>query len=61
MKQANTDIRTEASHAGIRLWQIAERYGLHDTNFSRKLRHELPDEDKARIRSIIAELAREAV
>lgn len=59
----NTDIRTEVKAAGLHLWQIADALGINDGNFSRKLRHELSDEEKTRIRTIIAELStqREAV
>lgn len=52
----NTDIRTEASNSGVKLWQIAEKLGINDGNFSRKLRKELNPEEKAKIRAIIAEL-----
>ena len=52
----NQDIREEVKAAGLRLWQIAEAYGIADCNFSRKLRNELPDEEKAKIRSIISKL-----
>ena len=52
----NQDIREEVIKAGLRLWQVAERYGCNDGNFSRKLRHELPQEEKERIRQIIREL-----
>ncbi len=52
----NLDIRTEASKAGVKLWQIAEKLGINDGNFSRKLRKELNTEEKARIRAIIAEI-----
>lgn len=55
----NTDIRTEAANAGVKLWQIADKLGMNDGNFSRKLRHELPEAEKAQIRGIIAELAQE--
>lgn len=54
----NTDIRTEVKNAGLHLWQIADGLGINDGNFSRKLRHELPDKEKARIRAIITELTR---
>lgn len=52
----NQDIRTEVKAAGLHLWQIAEACGLTDSNFSRKLRHELSEEEKTKIRAIIARL-----
>ena len=56
----NQDIRAEITGAGLRFWQVADALGINDGNFSRKLRHELPDTDKERIRGIIAELVKEA-
>ena len=56
MKQ-NEDIRKEAKQANVKLWEIAEAYGICDCNFSRKLRRELPPDDKAKIRQIIHDLA----
>jgi len=53
---ANQDIKLEAAGAGVKLWQIADKLGIMDTNFSRKLRKELSTEEKERIRQIIAEL-----
>lgn len=55
----NQDIRRTAAGAGIKLWQIAEALGIADCNFSRKLRRELPAEEKEKIFSIIRELAGE--
>lgn len=52
----NMDIRQEAKTAGIKLWQIAEGLGINDGNFSRRLRKELPEQEKARIRTIINDL-----
>ena len=52
----NLDIRTESANAGVKLRQIAERLGMTDGNFSRKLRKELSSEEKAKIRAIITEL-----
>ncbi len=54
--EKNLDIRNEAKKAGVKLWQIAERLNITDGNFSRKLRKELTDEEKAQIRAIILEL-----
>jgi len=53
----NLDIRQAAKEANVRLWQIAERIGVNDGNFSRKLRKELSVEEKAKIRAIISELS----
>lgn len=55
----NKDIRQAAKTAGVKLWQIAEAVGLNDGNFSRKLRHELPDDEKQRILEIIDRLSKE--
>lgn len=57
----NKEIRTAAKTAGVRLWQIAEVLGINDGNFSRKLRRELPQEEKTKILAIIEGLARGAV
>lgn len=50
---SNTDIRQAATMAGVRLWEIADRLGMADSNFSRKLRHELPENEKRHILEII--------
>lgn len=59
MKKANNDIRNEAKAAGVKLWQIAEKLCIREEMLSRKLRHELPEEEKAQIKSIIKELEKE--
>lgn len=53
----NTEIREAARTAGVKLWEIAEEIGINDGNFSRKLRRELPEEQRERILSIISEIA----
>lgn len=55
----NHDIKETAKKAGIKLWQIADKLGINDGNFSRKLRKELNPEEKQKIFDIIAELQRE--
>lgn len=55
----NNDIKEVAKQAGIRLWQVAEAYGMQDSNFSRKLRRELPPAEKEKILAIIDRLAQE--
>lgn len=56
---ANRIIRRCAQEKGVRLWQIAERVGVTDGNFSRKLRRELADAERDRILAIIDEIAAE--
>lgn len=56
---SNQDIRRTAAGAGVRLWQIAQELGITDCNFSRKLRRELPQEEKERIFTIINQLSKE--
>lgn len=55
----NQDIRRMAAGARVKLWQIAEELGIADCNFSRKLRKELPEEEKKRIIAIIKRLSKE--
>lgn len=55
----NCEIRAYAKQKDVLLWQIADRLGINDGNFSRKLRHELPEAEKERIRNIIDEVATE--
>ncbi len=56
---ANKEIRDAAKEAGICLWQVAEKLGVSDGNFSRKLRRELPTEDREKVLNIIRELSQE--
>lgn len=56
----NIEIRQYAAKNNVRLWQIAERLGINDGNFSRKLRKELPQEEQEKIRAIIDDLTKEA-
>lgn len=49
----NLEIKQLAKEKGIKLWQVAEIYGISDGNFSRLLRKELPKEKEEKILSII--------
>ena len=57
---ANRDIRRTAAASGVRLWEIASQLGIADCNFSRKLRRELSENEKAKIMNIIKRLSKEA-
>lgn len=57
----NIDIREAAKANNVKLWEIADCLGMTDGNFSRKLRKELPENEKEKIFGIIRQKAREAV
>lgn len=52
----NQEIRNAAKEKGVKMWEIADVYGINDGNFSRKLRHELPEAEKTKILAIIDEI-----
>lgn len=54
----NQEVKRAAAGAGVRLWQVADRMGIADSSLSRKLRKELPQEEKERLFAIIDELAK---
>lgn len=58
---ANHEIKTAAKSKGVKMWQLAEALGMCDSAFSRKLRHELPAEEKEKCLTIINQLAKEVV
>lgn len=55
--KANADSKERAKAKDIKLWQVTEQLHINDGNLSRKLRFELPQEEKERIFAIIDELA----
>lgn len=57
----NTEIRTLVKTTGVKMWQIADVLGVADTTLCRKLRKELPQDQKAKILDIIQQLAKEVV
>ncbi len=54
---ANEKIKRYAAGKGVRLWQLAEAINMQDSNFSRKLRHELNEDETQRILRRIDEIA----
>lgn len=52
----NLDIKEAIRKASLKHWEVAEKYGLHEGNFSRKLRHELSESEKNKIFEIINDL-----
>jgi predicted transcriptional regulator len=54
MMKNNCEIRTELLRVGMKQYELAELLGITEFTLSRKLRKELPDDEKQRILEIIA-------
>ena len=59
MLTANNEIKKKTKTNGVFLWEIAEKLGIADNAFSRKLRRELPQDEKQHIFLLIDEIAAE--
>ena len=53
------EIKRLTFEAGLKLWQVADKFGCTDSNFSRKLRHDFSEADTAKVLAIIDELKAE--
>jgi len=53
----NQEIRLTVRQAKIKLWKVADALGITDSTLSRKLRHELPEDERQRILAIIRKLS----
>ncbi len=58
---ANSEIRNKMREMRITVWMIADAEHVHENTVLRRLRHELPDSEKARILALIDDLASKEV
>ena len=56
---SGAEIKKEIQRAGLKVWQVANAYGVTDSNFSRLLRKDFTEEQTEKILSIINELKRD--
>lgn len=56
---SNYEIKSRIKEMGLFQWQVAEKYGLSESQFCRKLRNELTKTDKQSIQGIIETLYKE--
>lgn len=54
---ANDGLRIYAAGKGVRLWQVADKFGITDSYFSKKMRKELSKQDAERFRKYVDEIA----
>lgn len=59
MRQNNQVIRREARACNVPLWRIAVRLGISEPTMTRRLRTELPEEERQEILDVIHQLAEE--
>lgn len=55
-KMTNSKIKQIAKNYKVKLWQIADKLGMQDSNFSKMLRKQLSIQDENKIIGIIQEL-----
>ena len=58
MERTNLRVRFAAREAGVHHWEIAETLGISEGSFCRRMRHELPEAEQARILAAIDEISR---
>lgn len=56
----NKKLREYAAGKKVKLWQVAEKFGVSDVAFSKKLRHELSKEDAEQFKKYVDEIASES-
>lgn len=59
MTKRNSDVRSSIRNAGLTQWLIAERLGISEATFTRKLRQELTEDEKQEIFEAVRSLKEE--
>ena len=57
---SNTDVRQYAKKNGVFLWQCAQAMGISEPTMTRRLRTELPEQDKQTLFQVIDDLAKQS-
>ena len=55
----NNELKLYAASKGVRLWQVADKFGVTDAMFSRRLRKEFNNGDAELFRKFVDEIASE--
>ena len=59
MKKANNEVRLAAKEATVPMWAVAERLGVSEPTWTRRLRHEFSDAEREKILAIIRDISEE--
>ena len=54
---SNTLVRAALHENAVHQWQLAEALGMNESVFSRRMRHEMPSEEQARLVTVICGIA----
>lgn len=55
-----TEVKAEVHAAGVKLWEVADKMGIHPSALSCRLRYELTDEQVEEIRQAVAQVKAES-
>lgn len=58
MTAINFDVKAEAMRNGVKLYQIAQKLGMSESAFNRRMRGELTQADRERFFKAIKEISR---
>lgn len=53
------EVKKLITDSGLKCWQVAEAWGLCDSNFSRRLRKPFSDDEVCRLKEIISRLTQQ--
>lgn len=53
---SGSEVRQLVLDSGLKLWQVAEQWGVNDGNFSRRLRKPFDETEVKRVKKIIADI-----
>lgn len=56
---SKVEIKALIHESGLKCWQVAEKWGISEGNFSRKLRKPFSDAEVVKLKNIISELKTE--
>ena len=57
--KANMELRMQIMSKGLKNWQVADALGIHESNFTRLMRKELPLEKKKEVLEAITRCVNE--
>ena len=55
-----SEVKQEILNSGFRLWQVADKLGISEFTFSRKLRHSFTEDEHEKILYALNELSKKA-